>query len=230
MKNLIIATLSATLLLAVVALARQVRLRRALQSLLHDALEAERKAIAARRHRDPIIANAVTGVGLTLACLLPLVLCWYLLRSVHDEQDDAIVTEILIEELGSEHPTLLPPFAAEHTGVEHSQTSPKLLTVADDQDDNQEPVEQRDEPQNPPTKRTRRPERELVGGRPGKAAHTQLGLSAEGFVHPGCLVQPLYGHLNSHPIALVTASPDVFTVSSCPTCNILREYEPPPRT
>jgi hypothetical protein len=70
---------------------------------MHDALEAERQAIAARRYRDPIIANAVTGLGLRLARHLPLVMCWYLIQSVHDEQNDVVVTEILIAALGSEN-------------------------------------------------------------------------------------------------------------------------------
>jgi hypothetical protein len=109
-----------------------------------DALETERKAIAANRHRDPIIANAVTGVGLTLACLLPLVLCWYLLRNVHDEPNDGVVTEILIEELSSEKPRMLPPFAAERTTIDDGHQSSALPVPADDPDDHQDPPEQRE--------------------------------------------------------------------------------------
>ena len=45
-----------------------------------DQLEAERRAIADQRFRDPIIATVLTNVGLMLACLLPLVLGLYVLR------------------------------------------------------------------------------------------------------------------------------------------------------
>jgi len=58
-----------------------------------DQLETERKQIAQQRRRDPIIANAITGLGVLLACLAPLLLCWYLLRGVRDENDDAIVAD-----------------------------------------------------------------------------------------------------------------------------------------
>ena len=40
-----------------------------------DQLEADRRQIAELRHRDPLIAAAITSIGLVLACLLPLLLC-----------------------------------------------------------------------------------------------------------------------------------------------------------
>jgi hypothetical protein len=72
-------------------------------------LEADRRAISAQRHRDPIIAAAITNVGLLLACLLPLVLCWYLLRPCPVENIEADVNEILLREITSQQPLLLPP-------------------------------------------------------------------------------------------------------------------------
>ena len=52
-----------------------------------DRLEAERKEIAAQRNRDPVVANAIDGVGLVLACLIPLLFCWFLLRRVRADSD-----------------------------------------------------------------------------------------------------------------------------------------------
>lgn len=75
-----------------------------------DALEAERKEIAAQRFRDPILAAAILQVGTALACLLPLLLAGYLIWSMKHTagQDDAAVTELLVTELVSERPLLLP--------------------------------------------------------------------------------------------------------------------------
>ncbi len=53
-------------------------------------LEAERRQIADERQRAPIIAAAISQVGLVLACLLPLVLCGYLLYVLrHTGDNDA---------------------------------------------------------------------------------------------------------------------------------------------
>ena len=52
-----------------------------------DRLEAERKEIAAQRNRDPVVANAIDGVGLIVACLVPLLFCWFLFRRVRAESD-----------------------------------------------------------------------------------------------------------------------------------------------
>ena len=76
-----------------------------------DELEADRRALAAQRHIDPIVAGAITTTGLLLACLLPLVLCWYLLHRGPDDNIDAAVSELLIQDLVSEQPLLQPPSA-----------------------------------------------------------------------------------------------------------------------
>jgi len=76
-----------------------------------DQLESERRDAARHRQRDPVIAAAITEVGPALACLASLVLCWYLLRNLHGESNDPILTDVLIEEITSETPrlSLLPP-------------------------------------------------------------------------------------------------------------------------
>ena len=74
-----------------------------------EGLEAERRQIAEERQRAPIIAAAIAQVGLVLACLLPLVLCGYLLYVLrHSGDDDAAVTELLIGEIVADRPRFLP--------------------------------------------------------------------------------------------------------------------------
>lgn len=74
-----------------------------------DELEQERKQIAEQRHRDPIIATSIQTIGLILACLLPLLVCVYVLRQMNrSEPDDAAVAELLTSELVSDQPRLLP--------------------------------------------------------------------------------------------------------------------------
>jgi hypothetical protein len=73
-----------------------------------DLLEQERRTIATQRRTDPVIANAVLQLGLLLICSLPLVICWYVLRSPGTVDADRLVNEILIEELTTAQPRLLP--------------------------------------------------------------------------------------------------------------------------
>lgn len=75
----------------------------------HENLETERKALAAQRQRDPIVAAAVMQVGILLACLLPVAVCFYLLRAMKDAQPDGELCKLLIEELTASEPLLLPP-------------------------------------------------------------------------------------------------------------------------
>jgi hypothetical protein len=74
-----------------------------------DQLETERREIASQRHRDPIIASAIVNVGLVVAALLPLLVCVYVLWCVTRTRDaDEAVTELLIEEIVTDKPRLLP--------------------------------------------------------------------------------------------------------------------------
>ena len=74
-----------------------------------SALDSERRAIAAERVRDPIIADALIGAVVLAACALPSVLAFVVLRGAHQaEPDDAALTELLVQELVAEEPLLLP--------------------------------------------------------------------------------------------------------------------------
>ena len=83
-----------------------------------DRLEAERREIAAQRRTDPVIAAAITDIGLVLAALLPLVICWCLLRQRADADADQAVCELLVEELAAREPLLLPNSAPRHLGCQ----------------------------------------------------------------------------------------------------------------
>ena len=95
-----------------VALHREVQAERAEFGQQRDVLENERRDLAAKRYLDPIIAATITNIGLLLACLLPLVLCWYLLHRRVEPADDQAVVEVFLEDLVSDRPLLLPRLGA----------------------------------------------------------------------------------------------------------------------
>ena len=74
-----------------------------------DQLEAERREIADHRNRDPIIAAAITKVAMVVVSLLLLLICWLLLSQKIESPNDQQMTELLLEDLVSEEPRLLPP-------------------------------------------------------------------------------------------------------------------------
>jgi len=73
-----------------------------------DLLEKDRQVIAWQRHTDPIIASAIAQAAVLLACVLPLVLCWFLLGRPATTDTDSLLTEILVEEITADQPLLLP--------------------------------------------------------------------------------------------------------------------------
>ncbi len=97
-----------------------------------DQLEAERRDLAERRHLDPVIAEAIFGMGTMLACLLPLILCWYLLQRPSTSADDSVVAEHLLEELIVSRPLLLPPESRPNIGRQN--TPPALNDAEGDRD------------------------------------------------------------------------------------------------
>jgi leucyl-tRNA synthetase len=89
----------------------------------HEDLEHERRQIAQQRQRDPILAAAISSAVLVLACLAPLLLCWYVLHVAgRSSPDDAAVSELLIQELAGEQPRLLPRLSSP-PALEHHQAS-----------------------------------------------------------------------------------------------------------
>lgn len=101
-----------------------------------DQLEMDRKQLAGERYRESLLALIVSHVGLLVVCALPLVLAGYLLHVWRCEsQDDVAIGELLIEELVSEHPLLLPQastaLALSHR-TQDRQLEPDLDEPSDD--------------------------------------------------------------------------------------------------
>ncbi|HEY1598553.1 MAG TPA: hypothetical protein VGG64_03070 [Pirellulales bacterium] len=84
-------------------------------------LEAERKQIAAQRHRDPIIANTLLDAAILIACVLPIVLAIYVVRNLGQQSADDGLAELLLQELASEEPMLLAHAVASPAIQNHSQ-------------------------------------------------------------------------------------------------------------
>ena len=83
-------------------------------------LESERREIAKQRGRDPIIAKTIGSVGLTLACLLPLLLAGYVIYSLNRSSDDSdALSEMLVMEITAEKPKLLPIAPRPVAALEH---------------------------------------------------------------------------------------------------------------
>ena len=93
-------------------------------------IEEERRAIARDRYWDPIVAQAITGGAGLLACLLPLAICIYVLWNMHHDQgDEGALNELLVSELTSESPLLLPAPLTTVPGIE-------VVELPDDPDGN----------------------------------------------------------------------------------------------
>ncbi len=118
-----------------VALQREVQTERVDMGRQRDLLESDRRQIAEQRYTDPIIADAITQVGLLLACVLPLLVCWQLLRGPTEPADESAVAELLLQDMVAEHPILR--FSAGnrlpfHSAGRHIETPPD--SAGDDND------------------------------------------------------------------------------------------------
>lgn len=107
----------------VVALQREIQTERTEIGRQRDRLEEDRKQLAEQRHRDPIIAAVIMQTGMVIACILPLVLCWYLLHREPAQADDATVAEVLIEDLTAERPLFLPAPTTRRPAIEHEDST-----------------------------------------------------------------------------------------------------------
>lgn len=72
-----------------------------------DQLEAERRQVARDRAWDSQVALVAKGLGVLAACLVPLFVCWELLHTVKHENDDSVLTEVLITEITASKSPLL---------------------------------------------------------------------------------------------------------------------------
>jgi hypothetical protein len=99
----------------------------------HEELDDERKEIAQQRNRDPIVAAAVTSLGVVLACLAPIVLAVYLLRTVNrQEPTDAELAELLVQEIASDRSMLFSPVGEGRPCLERDQEPARLPPASED--------------------------------------------------------------------------------------------------
>ncbi|HPM84261.1 MAG TPA: hypothetical protein PLF81_26335 [Candidatus Anammoximicrobium sp.] len=119
-------------------LQRELRSDQAEVGRQRDALESERRTIASERRWDSILGTSIyAGAGI-LACLLPLLLCGWLLHATRDKQGtDEALAELLVEELVTDRPLLLPPRQSVPLLEHPSSTRP---TSAPNSDPNKSPA------------------------------------------------------------------------------------------
>ena len=89
-------------------------------------MEQERRDIAQQRHRDPLVAAAITQVALLLVAVVPLVFGIYLLRAVKNEDPDAVLGELLIGEFAAEEPLLIDTAWTRPPGLPQPDTTARL--------------------------------------------------------------------------------------------------------
>jgi len=108
----------------------------------HQQLEQDRREIAEQRHRDPIIAAVIQNIGLTLACLLPLLVAVFVIRQMQSQEPDhAAVAELLILEMTADEPRLLPgPMSQRHALTHDDPEEAQHALIAGDSTDAVEPT------------------------------------------------------------------------------------------
>ena len=65
---------------------------------MRDELVSEQRAIASQRHRDPIVAAVIQHVGIALVCIMPLAVCWLVIRGAYHAPVTRETCEILLLE------------------------------------------------------------------------------------------------------------------------------------
>ncbi len=106
----------------------------------HNQLEQDRRDIASQRHRDPIIATVIQNFGLTVACVLPLVVAVFVIRQMQSQEPDhAAVAEMLVFELTSDEPRLLPGPMTRRPALDHEDEQNNHALFSGDSTDDVEP-------------------------------------------------------------------------------------------
>jgi len=103
-------------------------------------LEQDRREIAEQRHRDPIVATAIQNTGLVIACLLPLIVAVYVIRQMQSQEPDhAAVAEMLVLEVTSDEPRLLPGPQLRPRKLMHDEEEAQHALIAGDSTNAVEP-------------------------------------------------------------------------------------------
>ena len=99
-----------------------------------DQLETERKEIAGQRRTESMLGPILKGCAAAAVIAVTIGYCWSLLFSLRRHDDaDQILGELLVDELLSEKPVLLPPpgaTAIEHTVLQKESQGPPSLPPA----------------------------------------------------------------------------------------------------
>jgi hypothetical protein len=106
-----------------VGLERDLQAEKAEIGRQRDELEAERRQIAQVRTWDSAAAQAVAGAAAVLAALLPLIICVYVLHQLARGNADEAIAEVLIGEIVSDKPVLLPAPEAQRLALTGRQTN-----------------------------------------------------------------------------------------------------------
>jgi hypothetical protein len=93
---------------SLIALQRELQVEQAAIGRQRDVLAAERQDLAREQRTAPVIAMALQQLGMLIACLLPLVLAWYVLRGSAVTDTDQALAEVLIEDLVASESVTLP--------------------------------------------------------------------------------------------------------------------------
>ena len=97
-----------------------------------DELDRERREIALHRYRDPIVAQSLGAIDLTLACLLPLCLAGYVLYTLNrHSSESADLGELLVTEIAADQPLLLPAPPTTAGRLEHWEPNPNESTSSE---------------------------------------------------------------------------------------------------
>ena len=85
-----------------VAMEHDLQAERATIGQQRDQLEIERRELASARQRESLLSEVLAGGMTLLACLLPLLLCWYLLHGLRSQNQDEALGELLVMELAGD--------------------------------------------------------------------------------------------------------------------------------
>lgn len=109
-----------------VAMERDLQAERATIGQQRDQLEIERRELAGARQRESLLSEVLAGGMTLLACLLPLLLCWYLLHGLRSQNQDEALGELLVMELAGDTWSPLLPAPGPHLPPDDILLEPQL--------------------------------------------------------------------------------------------------------
>jgi len=98
-----------------------------------DRLETERQVIAGQRRTESMLGPIIKTCSIAAMCVVTIGFCWYLLFGLRHDNADETLGELLVEELVSDSPTILPPVpsAIEDTALSTDEPDPQRLSQPD---------------------------------------------------------------------------------------------------